>query len=48
MTEVIDMYFRVCRSFWSLIISNWILSMSLLVSLFGFAVSLYKSTRGDR
>lgn len=48
MTQVIDMYFRVLRSVWAVIVGNWILSMSLLVSLFGFAVSLYKSTRGDR
>lgn len=48
MTEVIDGYFSVLRSVWACIVGNWILSFAFLITLFGFVVNLYKSTRGDR
>lgn len=44
MTSVISFFFWVLGSVWSLIVSNWILSFSVLVLIIGSVVSLIQAS----
>lgn len=46
MTEVIEFYYDVSKDLWALIISNWILSVSVLCTIIGYIVTLVNASRG--
>ena len=47
MADVIDFFFEILNDVFDLILSNWILSMSFLIIILGFIVSLIVGTRSD-
>lgn len=48
MTDVIDFFVWIQSNMWSLIVSNWILSISVLIAVIGFIVDLVNGSRQSR
>ena len=46
MNDVIEFYYDITRDLWGLILSNWILSASVLISVIGYIVTLVNTSRG--
>lgn len=47
MTDIIDFLFWILRNVWTLIVSSWILSFGVIVSIIGLIVNLYASSREE-
>lgn len=47
MTDVIEFFTFVNIQLWNVIVSNWILSISVLISVLGFVISLVNISRGS-
>lgn len=47
MTQVIDFFFSIQYNLWSVIIGNWILSISVLIILLNWVISLINGSRQD-
>lgn len=47
MYEVVDFWFELNTQLWSLVISNWILSLSVLIIVINWIISLVNNSRQD-
>lgn len=48
MTEVIQFWQSINVQLWSLIVSNWILAISVLITIFGYIITLVNNSRGSK
>lgn len=48
MTEVIDFFFNIQTQLWSLIVSNWILAISVLILILNWVISLVNGSSQDK
>lgn len=48
MTEVIDFFFSIQSQLWSLIVSNWILAISVLILILNWVISLVNGSSQDK
>lgn len=46
MSDVIQFYYDVSKDMWALIVSNWILSVSVLCTVIGYIINLVNTSRG--
>lgn len=47
MLDVVDFFFSTLVSVWSLIVTHWILSISVLIMLFNWIIGLVNGSRQD-
>lgn len=46
MVEITDFYFTIASQLWQIVVSQWILSIGVLILIIGWVISLYNgSTR---
>ena len=48
MTEVITFFFDVQRQVWSLVVSNWIIAIFVLISIINLVITIVNNTRGSQ
>lgn len=48
MSDVISFWSNINIQLWSLIVSHWILSISVLITVIGYIVSLVNNSRGSK
>ena len=44
MIDITDFYFSIARSLWAVIVSQWILSIGVLIVVLGWVISLVKGS----
>lgn len=47
MLEITDFFFDVSRALWALVVSNWVLSVGVLIAILNLVVSLFKGSTQD-
>lgn len=47
MTEITDFYFQIANQLWSVVVSQWILSIGVLIVLLGWVITLVNGSRQD-
>lgn len=47
MIQVTDFFFTILGNLWSLILSSWVLSISILIILLNWVISLVNGSRQD-
>lgn len=45
MTDITDFYFNIANQLWQLVISQWILSVGVLILILGWVISLINGSR---
>lgn len=45
MTTITDFYFQIANQLWQLVISQWILSVGVLILILGWVISLINGSR---
>lgn len=48
MSDVIQFFTSIQIQLWSLIVSNWVLSISVLITVFGFIVDVVRLSRNSQ
>lgn len=48
MSDVIDFWFDINVEIWSLVVSHWILSISVLIMVIGWIINMVNNTRNSR
>jgi len=48
MTEVINFFFDVQRQVWTLVVSNWVIAIFVLISIINLVITVVNNTRGSQ
>lgn len=47
MTEITDFYFTIANQLWQLVVSQWILSVGVVIIVLGWVIGLIKGSTQD-
>lgn len=45
MQDIVDFYFQIANQLWTVIVSQWILSIGILIVLIGWVITLVNGSR---
>lgn len=45
MQDIVDFYFQIANQLWNVIVSQWILSIGILIVLIGWVITLVNGSR---
>lgn len=45
MQDIVDFYFQIANQLWAVIVSQWILSIGILIVLIGWVITLVNGSR---